>query len=372
MKNMKKALMLLLIFVLAFSLVACGKKLTPKEALKQSVETSFATKSATSKTTLQVNYNIPPELTEMLSESSMIPFPLDTFNGTKLTMDFKTNLDQKRMEGKVATNVMGMALNSDIYMNDKLMAFNASPFLPQYIRMTNEDMAMAFEQSGQVNPFGNQAFFEMIFNPDSEEMKKNKEMSKKIANLMINSLKDEYIKDNGEVDFQGELIKGKFRELSIEFDLSKLFDIVYDMLSAFESDEEIIKFMVDEGIKTAKANDMDASEITVEKFKEQLATAKEEFTKNKDEALKSAEFVSLAGSKFVIGLDKDNNVRYSKMILSIDADLNKAPDAPMTFSQNLKLDLTAVNEVDAINKTEVAEQQFDDINSKPFSSLMGM
>ena len=148
MKKTKKVLLLLFVLSLAFSLVACGQKVTPKEALKKSMDLNYQIKSSTAKSTVEVNYKIPAEISNVINQTNTIPLPLDAFNGSKIAFDFKSNMDQKRLEGKIAASVMGMALNADVYMNDQLLAFSAAPFLPGYVRMTNEDFKMMLEQSG--------------------------------------------------------------------------------------------------------------------------------------------------------------------------------------------------------------------------------
>lgn len=377
MKKTKKVLLLLFVLALAISLVACGQKVAPKEALKKSMDLNYQVKSATAKTVAQINYTIPTEISNVMSQTNAVPVPLEAFNGSKFTFDVKSNLDQKRLEAKVAASVMGMALNADVYMNDQLLAFSAAPFLPGYVRMTNEDFQAAIAQNG--TPAGMTVnFFEMIFNQDSDFVKKNKEMGLKLGHFFIDSLKDEYLKDNGDVDFKGELINGKFREISVDLTLEKAFDIIYTTMDSLEKNDEMINLLLEQTKESAKLNpaqENPMATMTVEEFKQNLADAKAELQKNRDSFLKDAKFVSLDGSKLAFGLDKDNYLRYTKFILKIDANLNELPEGnklPMTVSENLKLDVTFTSEVDAINKTDVAEQQFDDTNSQPISSLNNM
>lgn len=377
MKKTKKVLLLLFVLALALSLVACGQKVTPKEALKKSLDLNYQVKSATAKTVAELNYTIPTEISNFISQTNAIPVPLEAFNGSKFTFDFKTNMDQKRIEGKIATSIMGMALNADIYINDQLMAFSAAPFLPGYVRMTNEDFKMALEQNGIAGTLSGN-FFEMIFDQNSDFMKKNREAGQKMGHFFIDSLKDEYLKDGGDVDFKGELIKGKFREITVDLTLERVLDIAYSTMEALEKNDEMINLLLDQAKENAKLNPAQENALasmTVEEFKQNLANAKEELKKNRETVLNQAKFVSLEGSKLVFGLDKDNYMRYTKFVLKADANLNEMPEEsklPMTFSENLKVDLTFTSEVDAINKTDVTEQTFDDTNSQPISSLTNM
>lgn len=81
------------------------------------------------------------------------------------------------------------------------------------------------------------------------------------------------------------------------------------------------------------------------------------------------EKVKLDGSYLAMGLDKDNNMLYSRFVIKFDV---KPEIAGLPGDKNIAGEFTLATEVSDINKTNVEEQTFDENNSKPLKSLNEM
>lgn len=329
---MKKALSLLMVFVLAISLFTGCKKETPKEVLQKGFENSLNMKTSQSSFDMTLNFDFDT------SEAPDQAFLLQMINGSTIKGEFKNDVDKMESSGLLTLDMNGMSYKSDFFSTPEKVAFNM-PLMNKYIIM--DPNTSVDDQDKQ-----------------KEDMKK---FSNEVMNTFLSNIEDENIQvlekekistPEGEVEITG---------YKINFNNDEMMKVMEELLSYLFKDEMFKNTMINNIKNQAK---LEGKELSDEEISAKIKDAEDEMNKAIENMKKNLSFDNL---EVTYGLDKDHNIRSSSIIgkLSVKNDENNQKAMSIKFNADsknwninkpVKIDIPELNEENSIKFEELSKQ----------------
>lgn len=356
---MKKTgiLALVLVLLLAFSLTACGDKesRTPIEIMKASMAKQWDVKSAHSLMKANMAFDVPEAL--VTPDQKMIMDALkDASVELEAIMDTEAGKGHIRAELKAAG---GVNFSGEAFVLSENEMVLSTPLVPQQVLINLTDLKAIYEkETGQIFP-------------DISFM--NTKAAEEFKPLMDTAL-----------DFVGDIIKGEkskitFPEVEFSTGKEKITTVTFSykgeevlpallrMAENAVNSDNLVKYM-EQTIEVNKKMGLDMGHMNIENLKQELARAKEEFSKNKDQAEKMiGAYLKFKNLEFSFGVDKQDLMRTSNFNLELEVINPFDPENKIP----MKLEMSAVtDQYGAVKVEDIKTTTVDPANSIKIEDMM--
>lgn len=300
-KNKVLAIGLIIIMTITL-LIGCGKK-DPKEIIEEVVENSTKIQTAEQNVEMNINLNIP-------SKDPMTAIMLQMLNNIKLDMHIVTDDENMQSLSDMTLNLGGMAYNIKAYSTKENVIMKL-PMIPQYVVQ---------EQTINLN--------------DKEGLN---DITNKLTEAMLDSIKDENIKINGEKTISTPEGDVKVKELVMSFSNDEAKEVMKEIVNIMFENEEMSK-LLEENIK--KNLELKGETVTDEKVQIRLKETKENF---KNGFTNFEQELTIDKLNVVYLVDKNNTARGSEFEISISGRNEET-------GQDILIDLNGKSKIWNINK----------------------
>lgn len=334
---MKKALSLLLVFVVAISLFTGCKKETPKEVLEKSFKKSFDINTSESSFDMTMNIDVDG------LEDPNSTFIFQMINNSKLNGIIKGDIDKMESAGELTLDMNGMSYKADFFATNEKAVFKI-PLMEKYIIM---DQPVSSDKT----------------NDQKGDFKK---LNMEMMDIFLNNMTDENIKaleketlstPEGEIEVTGYEINFSNDEIA------KVIDELFSYL--FES--EVFKNIMKNSAKNTAA--LEGEEASSEEIDEMVKKMEEDM----NEALENMkENLSFDSFKLVYGIDKNYNIRSSIINTALTAKIGEDEQQSISLKFDIASKVWNINKPVEINMPELNEENSVKLEELANQLPMGM
>ncbi|WP_425448651.1 hypothetical protein [Dethiothermospora halolimnae] len=272
-----KILLVALALLLSVTLLAgCGsnESLTPKEKLDKAVNNMMDMKSAEQSGEIGFNFDIP-------SSDPMTGAYLQMFNNAKININAKTDMENKKSKAEMAVNLGGMSYTMEMFSTAEKIVMKI-PMIPQYLYMDMNEETLGVTK---------------------EEQEEFTNISRDMAKSLLGSVKEDYIKENGDKEIEIEGKKVDTTHLAIDVTNEEAKGLIKDIVISMIEDENMRKYFV-KSMKTT--SNMQGAELSEEEINSQFDEMKKQVEEGFKELENEINFDKIAINYFI---DSDNNLR---------------------------------------------------------------
>lgn len=328
---MKKLLSLSLAVLLVLgTATGCAKKETAKELLQKTLDQATSVSSSST----EMNMSAKVEASEAaLAQDASIQGIIDMVNAGKVNMTMASDAKNGNATGKVSVESNGISFAMDINM-------------------------VAFKQLIMKTPLA-EKLITLDLSQDTEtpmDVERMKLVNKEVSAIFLTAIKDESLKAEYKVDFEGKDGKTKLNYVTLTMDNATLVAFLKETVPAIYNAPETRKLLEESITASLKAADQEA---TPEKIQESLDAMVTEFPTMLDEMQKQITFDNLVVK---MGIDKEYNTRAMTMDLAVTA---AQGETSLKVAMNVASEQFAFNKPVAAPVIEVTEE-----NSIPFEEFL--